>query len=218
MTIILLIRHGLNDWVGKRLVGRTPGIHLNETGKQQAQLVCSTLENLHFSAIYSSPLERAMETAQPLALKLSIPIQIEENLQEIDFGSWQGKTNKQMRRLKLWQTVQEFPEKMRFPKGESFLEAQQRLVKCIEAIHAKHAENDLVACFSHSDSIRLIVSHYLGIPLSAFQRVAIDTASISVLIRHKERIFVPYINQVVAKPFAENLKVDSENKGNTKKE
>ena len=94
MTIILLIRHGENDWVGKKLAGRLPGVHLNQNGLNQAQAVAATLHNLPIKAIYSSPLERAMETAQPLALVKKMEITICDNLSEINFGDWQGNEGK----------------------------------------------------------------------------------------------------------------------------
>ena len=105
MAIILLIRHGENDWVGKKLAGRLPGVHLNQNGLNQAKGLAATLQNLPIKAIYSSPLERAMETAQPLADVKKMEISICENLSEINFGGWQGKSIKQMRSLKLWESV-----------------------------------------------------------------------------------------------------------------
>jgi probable phosphoglycerate mutase len=203
MTIMLLIRHGLNDWVGKKLAGRTAGVHLNKSGMAQAQAIASVLGELPIRAIYSSPLERAVETAGPLAGSLAIPIIQKDGLQEINFGAWQGKSMKQLRRLKLWKTVHDEPEAMRFPEGESFLEAQARLIQTVESILAVHAKEELVACFSHSDSIRLILAHYLGIPLNAFHKIAVDTASISVLVHSDGFVQLPHINQIVDKPFAQ---------------
>lgn len=93
MAIFLLIRHGENDWVGKKLAGRLPGVHLNKNGLTQAEELASSLRNLPIKAIYSSPLERAMETAQPLAEAKALEINICENLSEINFGNWQGKNH-----------------------------------------------------------------------------------------------------------------------------
>ena len=205
MAIILLIRHGENNWVGKRLAGRTPGVHLNENGRKQAEAISNLLDRLPFNAIYSSPLERAVETAQPLADKISLTINVEENLQEIDFGSWQGKTMKQLRRLKLWKTVQTEPESMTFPGGELLHSAQKRLASCLMAINKKHSDQDLVACFSHSDLIRLLVAHFLNMPLNAFQRISIDTTSITSIIIAAEHIHVPYINLIPSEHFAQQM-------------
>ena len=181
MTTLLLIRHGENNFVGKRLAGWLPGVHLNEKGRQQAEKIAQALTPAPIKAIYSSPLERAMETALPLSQALNLTIQTRPGLSEINFGQWQGKTIKQLSRLKLWKVVQQTPSQMRFPDGESFVEAQQRLVADVQAIVSAHDPKDWVACFSHSDAVRLIVTHFLSIPLDNFQRVSIDTASITVL-------------------------------------
>lgn len=196
MTTILLIRHGQNDFVGKRLAGRLPVVHLNQRGREQAQAVADFLKDAPVKAIYSSPLERAVETAEPLAKICNIPIQIHPGLLEVDFGDWQGKTFKQLHRLKLWKTVQHKPSDMRFPNGETFAEAQARAAAAIEEIAARYEENDLVACFSHSDTIRLAVCHFLMIPLDAFQRVVIDTSSLTTIHLHEERVFVGNVNLV----------------------
>jgi len=208
MTTVLLIRHGLNNWVGKRLAGRTPDVHLNEQGRNQAQMIVSVLKDVPINSIYSSPLERAIETAQPLALAKSLPVICNENLQEIDFGDWQGKTIKQLRKLKLWKLVHQEPQKFRFPGGESFVEAQERLSSAIETFLSNHPEDEIVACFSHSDSIRLILTHFLGLPLQNFHKIAVDTASISVLFSKNGETFVPYINQIIDKPFGNIFKKD----------
>ena len=181
MTGILLIRHGENDFVGKRLAGHLPGVHLNEKGRKQAELIADALKNAPVKAIYSSPLERAVETAQPLGAALNLPVNIHPGLIELDFGAWQGKTTRQMHRMKAWKTVMEKASEMRFPQGESYVEAQARLVNAIEEIKGASEKNDLVACFSHCDSIRLLLTHYLNMPLDDFHRLNIDTASISLL-------------------------------------
>lgn len=205
MAIILLIRHGENDWVGRKLAGRLPGVHLNQNGLNQAKALAGTLQNLPIKAIYSSPLERVLETAQPLAQVKGMGIAVCENLSEIHFGDWQGKTIKQMRRLKLWRTVQNHPSQMQFPNGESFVDAQNRLVDCITQISEKHETSDLIACFSHSDAIRLLVAYYLNIPLDSFQRIHINTASLTMLMLTKEHISVPFVNLIEVSKFVSQL-------------
>ncbi len=181
MTIFLFIRHGENDFVGKRLAGHLPGVHLNEKGHHQAQLLAQSLAKAPIQAVYSSPLERAVESAQPLAECLGVNIQIVVGLAEINYGSWQGKTVKQMQRMKMWKIVQEHPSLALFPGGESFSAAQKRLIAAVEEINQQHEDNEWVACFSHCDAIRLLIAHYLNMPLDDFQRIGVDTASISVI-------------------------------------
>ena len=196
MANLLLIRHAENDYLGKRLAGHLPGVHLNPAGIQHARQLAEALQNLPVKAIYSSPLERTQETAQPLADLLHLPVTPCDGLAEIHFGAWQGKTLKQMARMKLWKTVQEAPSQMVFPGGESFPQAQERIVAALAAISAGHAEEDLVACFSHSDAIKLVVAYYLGMPLDNFQRTSVDPCSITALFLPKEGPpHISFINQ-----------------------
>ena len=183
MTTIVLIRHGENEYVAKgRLAGRLVGVHLNDKGQQQAQAVAQALAEAPISAVYSSPLERCMQTARPLADALGQDVVENPGLLEVDFGEWQDKTLKELRRRKLWKVVQGNPSRMCFPGGETFVNAQQRIVKELEALCLRHADpKALIACFSHSDLIKLALSYYLGQPLDLFQRIAISPASISVL-------------------------------------
>ncbi len=202
MAIFLLIRHGENEWVGKKLAGRLPGVHLNKTGQQQAEKIAEVLSTAPIKAIYSSPMERAVETATPLAKKLNLPIVQKSDLQEIDFGDWQGKSIKQLSRRKLWKTVQNKPEEMVFPGGESFSGAQTRLAERLKTISQDHKEHEVVTCFSHSDSIRLLVAFFLNMQLNDFQRIAINTASISVIHQTENFIHVPFINQIITQDFS----------------
>jgi probable phosphoglycerate mutase len=182
MTTILLIRHGENEYVAKgRLAGRLPSVHLNENGKQQAEAVAKAFAKAPIKAVYSSPMERCMETARPLATGLDLEVMPRNGLLEVDFGEWQDKTLKQLRRRKLWKVVQGNPARMRFPSGETFANAQQRIVQELETLAQEHRPKDLIACFSHSDLIKLALSYYLGQPIDLFQRIMIAPASISTL-------------------------------------
>lgn len=204
MTTLLLIRHGENNMVGKRLAGRLPQVHLNDNGRRQAEAVAAALGKAPIKGIYSSPLERAVETAQPLAQALGLDVQLAPGLIEVGFGDWTGKTIKQLSRLKLWKVVQEKPSEMRFPNGESFIEAQQRAVTEVQRIADAHDEKDMLACFSHGDIIRLLAAHFLAIPLDEFQRVGADPASITVVhFGKKGRPHVSHVNQVLSFEFKE---------------
>ena len=130
MPTLLLIRHGENEFVKQgRLPGRLPGIHLNEHGMEQAAALAESLKSLPIRAIYASPLERAVETATPLAQALSLEIQLRPALLDTHVGEWEGQLVKKLHKLPLWQQVQQHPSDTRFPGGESFLELQERLVK-----------------------------------------------------------------------------------------
>jgi probable phosphoglycerate mutase len=182
MPVFLLIRHGENDYVKTgRLAGRIPGIHLNERGREQAQSLADKLAGSSVKAIYSSPLERALETAEPIAIALHQEIIIRPNLIEMDIGDWQQKKLKGLSRLKIWKTVQEAPSRMHFPNGESFAEAQFRISQELDTLASQHDPKDILVCVSHSDPIKLAVAHYLGLPLDLFQRLHVAPASITAI-------------------------------------
>ena len=122
-----------------------------------------------------------METAKPLAAALDMEVVPSQGLIEVDFGKWQDKTLKQLQHRKLWKIVQANPSRMRFPEGETFMNAQQRIVQELETLAREYDPKDLIACFSHSDLIKLALSYYLGQPLDLFQRIMIAPGSISTL-------------------------------------
>lgn len=180
MTLLLLIRHGENEYTRTgKLAGWTKGVHLNETGQKQAVAVAERLGKAKLAAIYSSPLERAQETARPLAKAKGLKIQLSEGLGEVRYGQWQGKSLKVLARTKLWKTVQQHPAMMEFPQGETLRAVQARAVNAVEQM-VRDYPKVAVAAFSHGDVIKLLVAHYLGLPLDLFQRIAINTASITV--------------------------------------
>jgi probable phosphoglycerate mutase len=178
----LLIRHGENDYVKQsRLSGRMPGIHLNEKGRAQAQALAEKLKSAPIKAVYSSPLERAIQTAEPLAKALGLEVVPRPGLIETDVGEWQGKTIKGLSRLKIWRKVLSAPSLMRFPGGESFIESQYRICQEIEWLRTQHDPKALIACCSHADPIKLAIAYYLGMPLDMFQRLSVSPASITAL-------------------------------------
>jgi probable phosphoglycerate mutase len=178
---LILARHGETDVIGKKLTGRITGIHLNANGRKQAGWIAEALAGKPIHAIFSSPLERAMETARPLSEACGIPISPHSGLTEVNFGAWQGKPYKQLERLKLWEAVQNTPSKVTFPAGESFVTAQQRMVVSLDEILSVMGEKDIAVCFSHCDPIRLALAYYLNMALDDFQRLTIDPGSLSVI-------------------------------------
>jgi len=175
---LLLIRHGQNDWVGDRLAGWTPGVHLNDEGRAQAAGLVEKLAEVPLAAVYSSPLERTIETAQPLADAHQLPVQVREGLGEAQYGEWTGKSLKKLQKDKLWPVIQVYPSGARFPGGESMREIQARIVAELDTIRDAHP-GQTVAAISHSDPIKMAVAHYLGLPLDLFQRLVIEPASVT---------------------------------------
>ena len=182
MPLLLLIRHGENEYVKTgKMAGRTPGVHLNERGRQQAAELAEALKQVPLKAIYSSSLERAIETAEPIARGRKLEIQLRPDLMDNDIGKWQGRTLKQLSRTKKWKIVQQAPSRFTFPDGESFLQTQTRVATTLDEVAASHKPKDIVAVVFHADPIKLAVAHYLGMPLDHFQRLGCDTASVTVL-------------------------------------
>lgn len=180
MTLFYLIRHAENDCIGKRLVGWLPGVHLNARGRSQAEALAQILAAVRFKAIYASPLERTMETAEAIARLQRVQVISRPALGEVRPGKWQGQTLQSLRRRKLWPVVQHTPSLARFPEGESFLEIQARVIAELEALRSAHSKAT-VACVSHGDVIKIAIAYYLGLPLDLFQRLLIAPASISIL-------------------------------------
>ncbi|GAB4312371.1 MAG: histidine phosphatase family protein [Phototrophicales bacterium] len=197
MTTILLIRHAVNDFVKTgKLAGWTPGVHLNDEGKAQAEALGQRLAHMPIDHIYASPLERTMETAQ--AIQRHHPhLHIQENLQlaEVQYGDWEGKKIADLRQRKMWQVVQEYPSRAGFPKGETMRAVQVRAVNEIERLVQDHP-NQTVIVVSHADIIKMVMAHYLGMHLDNFQRIVISPASINTLMLGHSRPFIVTMNDI----------------------
>jgi len=177
---VLLIRHGLTPTTGTVLPGRAPGLHLSEKGIQQAEAVAERLAEVRLAALYSSPLERARETAEPTERATGLAAIVEPGLLECDFGAWTGEKLSRLAKLREWRTVQLAPSTFRFPDGESFVELQSRMIALLERLRSAHP-GGTVACFSHADPIKALLTHAVGTHLDHFQRIDVGTGSISVI-------------------------------------
>ena len=197
MAVFLLVRHADNNLVGVKLAGRMPDVHLNDVGRVQAQQLAEKLSLYPLKSVISSPLERTRETAEPIACLRGLQVDIFPELTEIDFGEWEGKSLKQLKRDPLWSLVQNKPGDFRFPGGESNEEAQNRIVGTLSRQAEKFKEKDLVVCVSHGDMIRLAVAHYLGMPINNFQRLRINTASITVMYLQGRKALFGAINHTL---------------------
>lgn len=183
MTVILLVRHGQNEWVKKkRLAGWIPNVHLNEEGKEQAKEVAERLSHLPITAVYSSPVTRCMETAAYIGEALDLQISELAAVGEVRYGEWEGEEIEKLSKEKAWYAVQHFPSRFRFPEGEALRHVQARAVDALEALSARHGKREMVVVVSHADLIKLTLAHYLGIHVDLFQRIVISPASVSALI------------------------------------
>lgn len=194
MTTFHLIRHATNDYMGKTITGRMPGVSLNREGKRQAEHLATRLGNEPIAMILSSPLERAVETALPLAKQLGLDIQISEALNEIEFGDWTRQTFEHLATLDRWKQWNSFRSGGRIPDGETMIEVQARMIEEIQRLRAQYPEQTL-AVFSHGDPIRAVLAYYLGVPLDLFQRIEVSPASLSTLTLNEHGPKIIAINQ-----------------------
>lgn len=180
-TTVLLVRHGNTPTTGKVLPGRARGLHLSDVGRAQAETAAERIGALaRVDAVYCSPLERARETAAPIARVRSLKPIIDKGLLECEFGDWTGKQLTKLAKLPEWRTVQQAPSVFRFPNGESFTEMQVRMVSTLDRLRREHPGGTIV-CVSHADPIKAAVAHAVGTHLDLFQRIVISTCSVSAI-------------------------------------
>ena len=180
-TVVLFVRHGQTPTTGKKLPGRAPGLHLAPTGLAQAQAAGERIASMGtVRAVYASPMERAQETAAPIAKSCGLRVRTHKGLIEADFGAWTGKNLSSLRKLPEWQSVQRYPSGFRFPKGESFSEMQTRMTGAVADLVARHPGETIVAV-SHADTIKAAMADAAGTPLDLFQRIVVSPCSVSVV-------------------------------------
>lgn len=179
---ILLIRHGSTDLLGRVLYGRMAGVRLNDEGSRQAQVLAHRLkERYKISEVVSSPLERALETAQFIADAQGLNVAIDEGMNEIDFGSWMGKSFSELLELDEWKKYNELRSTATPPRGELMTQVQTRAWGALERILARyqHAQDATVAVVSHGDVVRALLILLLGMPLDHIHRLEVAPASLS---------------------------------------
>ena len=183
MARIVLLRHAHSVANEKNLLaGRTAGISLSKTGKEQAKDLISRLGTIQFDEVAISPLQRCRETIDPWLTSTGAKsrIVVDESVSEVDYGSWSGKTLSSLRRKAQWEIVQDFPSQMTFPEGESLLEMQGRALSGFYRLNAVKGKGPRLLV-SHGDVIKSIVAHCLGMHLDQFQRLVIEPASLTII-------------------------------------
>ena len=180
MTTFLLIRHGDTDAIGSVMAGWAPGWHLNERGRKQAEALGERLANLPIQAVYTSPLERAIETAEPIARRHGLEPRLVQGVGEIRIGDWEGIAISELDRREDWRRFNAFRSGTRAPGGELMIETQARMIRELDWMRVRHPE-ETVAVVSHGDPLRSILAYFLGIPLDLVLRLEIGTASLSAL-------------------------------------
>ena len=200
MTTFLLIRHAMCDPVGRSIAGRAPGVHLSELGRAQAERLAQRLAAASLDAVYTSPLERARETAEPLARRLGLTARVVEALGELDFGGWTGRALAELDARADWRRFNALRSIAGAPGGELMLEVQARVVRALEAMRREHPEGRC-AVVSHGDVIRGALAHHAGVPLDLFQRLEVGPASVSVLRVTEAEVVVRAVNLAEEPPW-----------------
>jgi broad specificity phosphatase PhoE len=187
---IAALAHGKGDGGGGAPEGRTAGGHDGElVGKPAGRGNGSTpgaakrgarREARRIAAVYSSPLERARETAAPIAAAVGCDVRVDDGLLELDVGTWTGLELKAATKRPEWATIQRYPSGFAFPDGESFLAMQARVVATLDRLRTAHPGETIVAV-SHADPIRAAVAHAMGTHLDLFQRVVISPCSLTAI-------------------------------------
>jgi probable phosphomutase (TIGR03848 family) len=201
MPTVLLIRHGRTtantDGV---LAGWTPGVRLDEAGRAQVTGLAERLAGARVARIVSSPLERCMQTAQAVGEATNTPVVQDVRLAEARYGDWTGRSLRELSRTRLWRVVQDHPSAAVFPgqDGESMSDMAARAVQAVRDHDRQVAEHEgdgaLWAAVSHGDVIKAVLADALGMHLDAFQRIAVDPCSVSVVRYTERRPFVVRLN------------------------
>lgn len=179
---LLLVRHGQTDWNPEGRVMGQSDIALNDRGIAQAGALRDWLKNIEIQAVYSSPMRRAMQTAEILAEgRNGLDIEPEAGVAEIDYGDWVGMTFREVEEKfnKDYNDYRFHPSRMNIPGGESVVQVQERAVAAVERIRARH-DGGRVLVVSHADVIKAVLVHYLAFPLDWLQKVGCDNGSLSI--------------------------------------
>ena len=199
MATVILLRHGRSTAnVAGVLAGRSPGVDLDDVGRAQAEALPARLEHVRIDRIVSSPLERCRQTVAPLAVDRDLPVHVEDDLAEVDYGSWTGRPLKDLAGEPLWRVVQAHPSAAVFPEGEGLADVSVRSVAAIRrqlAVLTADVGKDayLLVC-THGDVIKAVLADALGLHLDGYQRIVAGPASLSVIRYTELRPFVERVN------------------------
>jgi broad specificity phosphatase PhoE len=181
VTTFLLVRHASHDLLGLALAGRSPAVNLNEAGRREARVIAERLSAHPAAAVYVSPQPRALQTAQPLADRLNLRLQVDGALDEIDFGRWTGARFAELADDPLWPTWVERRSIAQPPGGEAFVGVQERIVCCLDRLQTAHPDKHVVVV-SHGDVLKAALAKYLHISLDDLESFDLRPASVSIVV------------------------------------
>jgi broad specificity phosphatase PhoE len=197
-TTLYLVRHAAHDRVHDTLCGRMPGVVLGEEGRRQADGLAARLAGEPIAAVYSSPLERARETAAPIASRIGLPVQVDEALNEIDFGAWAGRRFDELASDFTWQSWNRARGSVKPPGGEPFAAAQGRAVGFLKAA-AERRDGSGVVAVTHCDIIRAALCAFLNCQsLDDYRLFEIAPASVTRLVLWDDGWRLAGLNEALA--------------------
>jgi probable phosphoglycerate mutase len=179
-TTVYLIRHAAHAFIDRVLVGRSPQVTLSTEGQLQARRLGRSLACEPIDRVQTSPQSRAVETAQPIADELALPVEIVLPMDELDMGDWTGLSFDELASDPRWHDWNSQRATARPPGGESMRELQERVLGHLSSLCEQHPDS-AIAIVSHAEPIRAAILHYRGLPLDAFMQVRIDPCAVSVL-------------------------------------
>jgi probable phosphoglycerate mutase len=194
MTTFHLLRHGEHALQGRICAGRMDGVGLAARGQSDIEAVAERLADAGIAAIYASPLQRTRETAEIVGRRLDLPINLHDDLVEVDFGEWTGQTFDEVRLDPRWHGLVQHRTLSSIPGGESIRHVQRRVVEVLMELRESHPDDALVLV-SHGDVIRAALAFALGMPLDFYGRIEVATASLSTVRIDTAGIRVTAINQ-----------------------
>jgi probable phosphomutase (TIGR03848 family) len=194
VTTVVLVRHGLTAMTGPVLAGWTPGLHLDERGREQAARLAERLRPVPFDAVVSSPLDRCLDTAGAVLEGRDRELHVDERLGECHYGDWTGRPLKELAKEPMWKVVQQHPSAAVFPGGEALRDTQARAVAAVRDWNARLGPDATWLACSHGDVIKAVVADALGLHLDGFQRIVVDPCSVTVVRYTETRPFVVRVN------------------------
>lgn len=198
MSTFFLIRHAASIASSDVLSGRAPGIALSGIGREQARGLARRFAEVELAAVWSSPMERAVQTAIPLAVVSNLPVNQSQSLNEVEYGDWTGKSFSSLAGDPLWQRFNHSRRDTRIPGGELILDVQKRVVAKLAVLSRQYGGRN-IAVVTHAEPIRLVLAYCLESSDYLHDRLEIGPASISI-VRWSERQSVLSINNILSLP------------------
>ena len=199
MTTFIVLRHAQSTANERGLLaGQLPGIHLSATGVDESEAIKETLAKVTIDRVISSPLERCLQTIEPLVAAKNMKIATDDRLIEMNYGKWSGKKLSFLSVRPLWRKIQSSPSDVTFPDGESFSNMALRVGSLLEELHRKYPKESLLLV-THGDICKFIATYFLKLPLNDLQKFLVKPASLSIYHQTSEKIAVEVLNSSATK-------------------